>query len=188
MNSQVKKLAGLALFYTIAFIALIALLTLPAHAADPGMDTCLVHWSIPTTYRDSGEPLPIENLYGYDLMHAQIVQNAAACFGAAMGLPDKTAEQSQAIEACFSSERIGEVDWTKITNATTTQYSCEYPIGETHAWSLRAIPMDPDNPGQPIRGGSAEDKDDNWSYWSKPVFKTMSFKLGAIETPVLSVD
>lgn len=181
-----RKLAGLALFYTIAFIALIALLTLPAHAATaPGMDDYTVGWAIPTKNREGAALAPGE-LYGYDFMHVQIAQNAASCFTPAMALPADTAERSQAINACFQSERIGEVEWEKITDPTTILFSGEYAIGETHAWAIRSIPMD--NPGEPNHGGSAEEKDDNWSYWSTPVFKTMRFTVGAIETLELTIE
>lgn len=182
---NLKKMAGTGLFYAFAVALLFALLTLPMHAAEapaPGMDSYILRWSVPTQYRD-GSPLAVENFYGYDIMHVQIdAQTAEACFNAALANPPNTGARSQAINGCFVSEQIGPVDWTKVTNATTIMLSGEYPIGETHAWALRPIPMDPDNPGQMLPGGSGVEKDDTWGYWSDPLFKTMQFMLRPIET------
>lgn len=169
------------------FALLFVVLSGQINAAESGMDDYKVGWGVPPQNRD-GSDLDIKDIYGYDLMHVQIVQNAAACFAAAMALPENTAERSQAIKACFVSEGIGSVEWEKITDPETILYSGEYAIGETHAWAIRTIPMDPENPGEPIAGGSGEDKDDNWSYWSTPVFKTMRFTIGAIKTLELTIE
>lgn len=172
------------LIFALLFVALASLISA---APAPGMDTYELVWPVPVETRD-GTAITEEDVWGYDIIHVQIAQNSAPCFDAAIALPDETAEQSQAIYNCFYSERIGEVDFIKIVGATVTQHTGEFAIGETHAWALRAIPMDPENPGQPLDGGSGVEKDDNWSYWSDPGFKTMQFKLGAIATVPLIVN
>lgn len=157
----------------ILVLFIIAIYNVPMFAAEPGFDDYSLNWAMPTQ-RATGEPLETGDVWGYDLMWVRIV-NDDSCLDPLMETPDNpTLERSQAVLACF--ESIGAPSWEKITPETLVRYSGEFPVGDTYAWSVRAIPADPDDLSIKYKRKEGEIKDEVWSLWSRVRVKTMEHR------------